>query len=103
VQALVAGKMHADPDFWSGAASIELGAWNAFARNELAQRVDAILRQLADLHDRVARINCWRSLHDQTQFLAMALRDHMTADEKTAAARLVQQLAEYSKVPNRPK
>jgi hypothetical protein len=65
----------------------------------LAQHVDALLGQFQDLHERVARIVNWRTLHDQLQFLVFSLRDQLPAAEAEAAARLVQQLAGFGHLP----
>ncbi|WP_460890725.1 CHAT domain-containing protein, partial [Ramlibacter alkalitolerans] len=98
VEALVAGRSRSAPDFWSVAAGIELDAWHALERGVLAQHADAILGQFQDLHDRVARVVNWRTLHDQLQFLVFSLRDQLPAPEAEAAARLVQQLAGFGQL-----
>jgi hypothetical protein len=104
--ALVAGKNRSDPDFWSVAAVIEMDAWRALAGGTLAAQLGPLRDRFDDLHDRVPKVTFWRSVHDQTQFVMLALHKRGKlpdgSPESQAAQDLLDRLAAFAEFPPPP-
>ena len=95
---LLSAKAQSDPDFWSIVGPIELRMYESLAAGTLAGEHAAILRDLADLHERVPAPRMWGSVNDQLTFVMDWARPARKDAELEAAETLVRVLGEYAGV-----
>jgi len=101
VRELVDDRHRNTPDFWNAVAGIEIAAWEALARGQMARQCEPLSTAFAVLRDRVDAPSRWRSVRDQTRFVVTARRQQSPPppEERAAADHLVAVLSSYAHSP----
>jgi CHAT domain-containing protein len=86
----LAGKIRADPDFWSVVSVTEMSVYQALATKGLAAQLPAILTAYKDLHSRADSPWMWAAVADQMGFVLKHFSEGSSAE--TAAAKQLQGL-----------
>jgi hypothetical protein len=89
-------KSRDDPDFWSVAGLTELRLFEAVAAGKLAAALGTIGAELEDLSARVRGASHWGSVLDTLRFVLHGTLAHGSADESTAAQKLITQVEAYA-------
>jgi len=87
-----------NPDFWAIAGLIELRMYESLASGSLAGEHESVLREFADLRERVPSQRMWASIFDQLTFVMKWAVPHTKAAEREAADTVVRTLRDYAGV-----
>lgn len=85
-----------EPDFWSRSARSSVWIYQSVARGALAQNMQPVMSDLADLHRCLPARNNWSALYDQCDFVLAEYAQASASLERDAARSLLAQLFDWT-------
>ncbi|MET1116523.1 MAG: hypothetical protein ABWY08_16445, partial [Comamonas sp.] len=102
IRCCIEEKVHADPDFYSVVAGIELDFYLALAAGTLAAEEARLVAQFDDLYRQVQAPRWWNSVRDQIDFVGSQCDGRLSDADQQACERLrarLEKMAPRSRTP----
>jgi hypothetical protein len=93
IRADLEASVRENAEFWNVVSQTELRVYEALSRGDLAGELPKIIAAYDDLHLRIQQDWMWSSVYDQATFVLPKYSRSASAEERSAATRLIEYLA----------